>query len=162
MTDRKIISADEAASVSRRMRAAKEHLVFTNGCFDLLHVGHVRYLEAARHCGDALLVAVNGDQSVRVLKGAGRPINSQLDRATVVAALECVTCVVIFEEVRATALLRKIAPAVYVKGGDYSVETLDAEERAALEEIGAQIQIVTFAAGYSTSSLVERLERSRA
>jgi rfaE bifunctional protein nucleotidyltransferase chain/domain len=155
----KIISAEEAAAIANELRANNRKLVFTNGCFDLLHVGHIRYLGAARALGDALLVAVNGDASVRALKGEGRPINRGVDRAEVVAALECVDHVVIFPEVRATALLETVRPALYVKGGDYTADSLDAEERAALERIGAEIRFVPFEAGYSTSSLLEKLPK---
>src|ERR1051326_2745587 len=155
----KIISAEEAAAIANELRANNRKLVFTNGCFDLLHVGHIRYLGAARALGDALLVAVNGDASVRALKGEGRPINRGVDRAEVVAALECVDHVVIFPEVRATALLERVRPALYVKGGDYTADSLDSEERAALERIGAEIRFVPFEAGYSTSSLLEKLPK---
>src|SRR3954468_15973365 len=111
----KIVNAERAGTIANELRAAGRKLVFTNGCFDLLHVGHVRYLAAARALGDALLVAVNGDDSVRALKGDGRPINRAPDRAEVVAALESVDYVVIFSEVRATALLENVRPAIYVK-----------------------------------------------
>ena len=104
--------------------------MFTNGCFDLLHVGHVRYLQAARALGDALAIGLNADESVRALKGPGRPLNSAEDRAEVLAALACVDFVTIFDEPRATRLLAPVRPHVYVKGGDYRLETLDAEERA--------------------------------
>jgi rfaE bifunctional protein nucleotidyltransferase chain/domain len=153
----KIISAEQAAAVAHKLRANKQTLVFTNGCFDLLHVGHVRYLAAARSLGDALLVAVNGDDSVRALKGDGRPINRAADRAEVVAALESTDYVVIFPEVRATALLEKVRPSIYVKGGDYTPESLHPEERRALEQVGAEIRILPFEAGYSTSGLLEKL-----
>lgn len=154
---KKIVSAERAAAIASELQATGRKLVFTNGCFDLLHVGHVRYLAAARACGDALLVAVNGDESVRALKGDGRPINRAPDRAEVVAALECVDHVVVFDEVRATALLEKVRPAIYVKGGDYTPESLNSEERAALEKIGAEIRIVPFEAGYSTTRLLGKL-----
>ena len=153
----KIVSAERAGAIAKELRDSGRKLVFTNGCFDLLHVGHVRYLAAARALGDALLVAINGDESVRSLKGDGRPINRAEDRAEVVAALECVDHVVIFPEVRATALLEKVRPAIYVKGGDYTPESLDSEERSALERIGAEIRILPFEAGYSTSGLLEKL-----
>lgn len=153
----KIVSAEKAAAIANELRAGNRKLVFTNGCFDLLHVGHVRYLAAARALGDALLVAVNDDESVRALKGNGRPINRAADRAEVIAALESVDRVVIFPEVRATALLEKVRPAIYVKGGDYTAESLHPEERAALERIGAEIQILPFEAGYSTSGLLDKL-----
>ena len=108
----------------------------TNGCFDLLHVGHVRYLRDARKLGDALAVGLNGDESVRALKGKGRPLNNEQDRAEVLAALSSVDYVAIFPEMRATRFLEMARPALYVKGGDYTSDTLDAEERAALEKSG--------------------------
>jgi len=157
----KIISAEQAAAIANELRANNRKLVFTNGCFDLLHVGHVRYLAAASALGDALLVAVNDDDSVRALKGDGRPVNRATDRAEVVAALESVDHVVIFPEVRATALLEKVRPAIYVKGGDYTAESLHADERSALERIGAEIRILPFEAGYSTSGLLEKLPKPK-
>ena len=156
----KIVAADRAAAIAKELRESGRRLVFTNGCFDLLHVGHVRYLEAARALGDALMVAINGDESVRALKGDGRPLNREADRAELVAALECVDHVVIFPEVRVTALLENVQPAIYVKGGDYTAATLDAEERAALERAGTEIRILPFESGYSTSAIIETLRRS--
>jgi rfaE bifunctional protein nucleotidyltransferase chain/domain len=153
----KIVSAEEAGALGKEMRDQGRKLVFTNGCFDLLHVGHVRYLAAARALGDALVVAINGDDSVRALKGAGRPLNRAEDRAELIAALECVDYVVVFPQIRATELLQNVAPAIYVKGGDYRKESLDAEERTALERIGAEIKILPFEAGHSTSSLLEKI-----
>ena len=153
----KIVSVKELGVISSEMQAAGKKLVVTNGCFDLLHVGHVRYLQAARKLGDALAVGLNGDESTRALKGKGRPLNKEQDRAEVLAALSSVDYVAIFPEVRATRFLETVRPAVYVKGGDYTTETLDAQERAALEKSGAQIQILPFVEGYSTSSLIERL-----
>jgi rfaE bifunctional protein nucleotidyltransferase chain/domain len=155
----KIVTADQLAETSRDLRARNKRLVFTNGCFDVMHVGHVRYLASARELGDALVVAINGDASVRALKGPERPLNNENDRALVVSALESVDYVVVFAETRATELLKRICPAVYVKGGDYTPETLDAEERAALQECGSEIRIVPFHAGYSTSDLIARMQR---
>jgi rfaE bifunctional protein nucleotidyltransferase chain/domain len=155
----KIVTADELRGIAQTMREQVRKLVFTNGCFDLLHVGHVRYLRAARALGDALVVAINGDDAVRALKGSGRPLNPAAVRAEVIAALESVDYVVIFPEVRATGLLEKVRPSIYVKGGDYTEETLHPEERAALEKIGAGIRIVPFEAGHSTSNLLEKLKR---
>lgn len=154
----KILEASALAEISAKLRQANRRLVATNGCFDLLHVGHVRYLETARALGDALAVGVNGDRSVQTLKGEGRPLNREQDRAEVLAALAAVDYVVIFQEVRATEFLREVRPAVYVKGGDYKPATLDADERAALQEIGAEIKIIPFEAGYSTTSLIERMD----
>lgn len=142
-----------------RIRSAGGRMVFTNGCFDLLHVGHVRYLRAARALGDSLLVAVNGDASVRALKGPSRPINSELDRAEVLAALACVDHVTIFHSERATELLRAIRPQIYAKGGDYTEATLDPGELAALREIGARIEILPLVPGKSTTSILESCAR---
>jgi D-glycero-beta-D-manno-heptose 1-phosphate adenylyltransferase len=155
----KILDPDQLAVAADSLRAQGRKLVLTNGCFDLLHPGHVRYLQAARALGDALVVAINGDDSVRALKGEGRPLNSERDRAEIVAALECVDHVVIFPEVRATSLLERVRPAIYVKGGDYTPATLHPEERAALEKIGAEIRILPFEPGYSTSALIEKMKK---
>ena len=152
----KVLPVDELARTSERLREAGKKLVLTNGCFDLLHVGHVRYLQAARQLGDALAVGLNGDESVRALKGDGRPINPEMDRAEVLAAVGCVDFVVVFAQLRATRLIEAVRPAVYVKGGDYTPETLNAEERAALAEVGAEIRIVPFEPGYSTTRLLEQ------
>ncbi|MGZ4966504.1 MAG: adenylyltransferase/cytidyltransferase family protein [Chthoniobacterales bacterium] len=155
-----VVSVEELARISEELRANGKRLVVTNGCFDLLHLGHVRYLEAARELGDALAVGVNGDAAVRELKGEGRPLNNENDRAQVLAALRSVNYVAVFPEVRATRFLEQVRPAVYVKGGDYTPETLHAEERAALEKIAAEIRIIPFESGYSTSSLIERMNHS--
>jgi rfaE bifunctional protein nucleotidyltransferase chain/domain len=158
----KIIDAKELRAISQRMRAAGKKLVATNGCFDLLHAGHVRYLRAARRLGDALVVGVNGDDSVCELKGPGRPLNRELDRAEVIAALADVDYVTIFPEARATDFLLTAEPAIYVKGGDYQPDTLNAEESAALKKIKAEIRIVPFETGYSTSGLLQKLRETSA
>lgn len=150
----KVISASQLAGERARLDAAGKRLVFTNGCFDLLHVGHVRYLQAARALGDALVVAVNGDDSVRALKGPTRPVNGEEDRAEVLAALGCVDYVVIFPEVRVTSLVREVRPHIYAKGGDYTPESLDPNERAALEEAGAEIRILGLVPGRSTTQML--------
>jgi len=156
---KKILTAEQARALGDEMRENGRKLVFTNGCFDLLHVGHVRYLQAARALGDALLVAINDDESVRALKGEGRPLNRAKDRAELIAALESVDYVVIFPEVRATELLEIVRPAIYAKGGDYTKDSLDAEERATLDQIGSEIQILPFEAGHSTSGLLEKIKQ---
>jgi rfaE bifunctional protein nucleotidyltransferase chain/domain len=117
----------------------------------------VRYLQAARKLGDALAVGVNSDVSVRALKGEGRPLNPGQARAEVLAALASVDYVAIFEEKRATRFLEMVKPAIYAKGGDYKRETLDTDERAALEKVGAEIRIIPFEAGYSTSRLISQI-----
>ena len=155
----KIIDMNELAQRARELRAAGKKLVATNGCFDLLHVGHVRYLQAARRLGDVLAVGLNGDRSVRELKGNGRPVNNEGDRAETLAALECIDFVTTFPETRATRFILAAQPAIYAKGGDYTSETLNADERTALQKVGAEIRIIPFEKGYSTSLLLEQLRR---
>jgi len=157
----KLKSAGELAVLRAKLDSRGQRLVFTNGCFDLLHVGHVRYLQAARAMGEVLVVAVNGDDSVRALKGAARPVNSELDRAEVLAGLSCVDFVTVFQSVRVHDLIRTVKPHVYVKGGDYTVETLDADERAALEAVKAKIEIVPLVPGKSTSGTLEKIESGK-
>ena len=155
----KIVKPDRLAAIAESLRVQGRNLVLTNGCFDLLHTGHVRYLQAARALGDALAVAINGDDSVRALKGEGRPLNTESHRAEIVAALACVDYVVTFPEVRVTRLIEKVRPSIYVKGGDYTPASLHPEERAALEKVGAEIRILPFEPGHSTSGLIERMKR---
>lgn len=159
MTNQKIVPLEQLRQRANDLRAAGKRIVATNGCFDLLHVGHIRYLKAARALGDALIVGINGDRSVRELKGRGRPVNSETDRAEVVAALSSVDLVAIFPELRATQFLELARPDIYVKGGDYKADTLNAEEREVLQKIGAKIDIVPFEPGYSTSDLLARLSK---
>ena len=159
MISDKVVPLEERQQRANKLRAAGKKIVATNGCFDLLHVGHIRYLTAARALGDALIVGINGDQSVRELKGAGRPVNNENDRAEILAALDCVDLVTIFPEIRATRFLEIATPDVYVKGGDYNQDTLNAEERQVLQKIGAKIDIVPFERGYSTSDLLARLKK---
>jgi rfaE bifunctional protein nucleotidyltransferase chain/domain len=158
MSNPKLRTPAELAALRDRLGAEGRRLVFTNGCFDLLHVGHVRYLQDARALGDALVVAVNGDESVRALKGPSRPLNCEEDRAEVLAALGCVDAVVVFHTERVTDLVRAIRPQVYAKGGDYTVESLDLGERAALAEAGSEIRILPLVPGRSTTALVGRME----
>jgi rfaE bifunctional protein nucleotidyltransferase chain/domain len=155
----KVISWDQLPAWRKAMRESNRKLVATNGCFDILHVGHVTYLEAARNLGDALLVGLNGDASVRGLKGDGRPVNNEADRAAVLAALESVDGICIFQERQATRFLEAARPDIYVKGGDYTLETLDQTERGAIEQAGGRIVIVPLVPGKSTSALVERISR---
>ncbi len=155
-----IVDLEELSKRSKQVRAAGKKLVATNGCFDLLHLGHVRYLQAARALGDMLVVGLNGDGSVRKLKGKGRPVTTERDRAEILAALQCVDLVTIFPEMRATQFIAASRPTIYVKGGDYSSETLNEEESALLKEIGAEIRIIPFEAGYSTSRLLEQICKS--
>ncbi|MGA2801891.1 MAG: D-glycero-beta-D-manno-heptose 1-phosphate adenylyltransferase [Verrucomicrobiota bacterium] len=141
------------------MRANGKKLVVTNGCFDVLHLGHVAYLESARNLGDALLVGVNGDNSARELKGAGRPVNSENDRAAVLAALASVDGVCIFADKTATKFLSAAKPDIYVKGGDYTLDTLNQEERHVVESAGGKIVIFPLVPGKSTTALLEKISR---
>lgn len=157
----KIVELEDLSGRCEKLRSAGKRIVATNGCFDLLHVGHVRYLQAARALGDVLIVGLNGDRSVHELKGAGRPLMTQHDRAEILAALESVDLVTVFPEIRATKFLAAVRPAVYVKGGDYTSETLDQEEGMILKDVGAAIRLIPFEKGYSTSGLVEQICTSR-
>lgn len=131
--------------------------VLTNGCFDILHAGHIHCLEMARSFG-SLIVAINSDSSIKALKGEGRPINSENDRIKLVAALECVDLVVPFSEMNIVGIIEKLKPQFYVKGGDYTVDTLNKEEKAALDRVGSVIHIVKKEDGYSTSKLIEKIK----
>src|SRR5438270_8732717 len=135
MSSDKIIPLEQLGRRAKALHDSGKKIVATNGCFDLLHVGHVRYLNAARARGDALIVGINGDESVRSLKGSGRSVNNQNDRAEMIAALECVDLVVIFPEMRATKFLELAAPDIYVKGGDYNPESLNQEVGEILHKI---------------------------
>ena len=157
----KIVELEDLSDRCEKLRSAGKKIVATNGCFDLLHVGHVRYLQAARALGDFLVVGLNGDRSVHELKGAGRPLTTQSDRAEILAAFACVDFVTIFPDLRATKFLAAVRPAVYVKGGDYTPRTLDEEELATLKKIEAAIRIIPFEAGYSTSGLIEQICKGR-
>lgn len=155
----KIISWDNLPQWREAVRKSGRKLVATNGCFDLLHLGHVTYLEAARNQGDVLLIGVNGDESVRQLKGPTRPINEELDRAAVLAALQCVDGVCIFAEKRAERFLGHVKPDIYVKGGDYTLDTLDQGERRTVEQAGGRIVLLPFVPGKSTTAILEKISR---
>ena len=148
---------EELSQVRDEMENSGRQLVFTNGCFDLLHAGHVRYLQQARQLGHALAVGLNNDDSVRGLKGEGRPLNPEDDRAEVLAALGCVDDVVIFEGKRATNLLQAVRPHLYAKGGDYTPDSLDKDERQVLDAAGSEIRILPLVPGRSTTAVVQRM-----
>lgn len=138
------------------LRRCGKTIVFTNGCFDILHAGHVRYLEKARSFGDVLVLGLNTDASVQRLKGPQRPINSELDRAEVVGALKSVDAVVLFDEPTASALLSKVKPAVYVKGGDYTLATLP--EAGLVQKNGGRVEFVDIVAGRSTTQVIDKIK----
>lgn len=147
------------AALAERLAKIARPLVFTNGVFDLLHPGHVDYLAQARSLGAALIVGLNDDSSARLLgKGEDRPINCEKDRAWMLAALESVTLVTPFSERTPVNLLRAVRPDIYVKGGDYDIETL--EETRFVRSYGGQAQAIAFRAGYSTTALLDRIRKS--
>jgi len=151
----KILSRGEAREVIRDLQAAGKKVVFTNGCFDILHAGHVRYLREARALGDLLVIGMNSDKSVRRLKGAGRPLVREAERAEVLAALEMVDCVTIFDEDTPAELVAELRPDVLVKGGDYKAE--DVVGREAVEASGGRVVIVPLVRGTSTTGLIRKI-----
>ena len=153
----KILSPEGASEVRARLRAEGRRLVFTNGCFDLLHVGHARYLAAARALGDALLVAINSDAAVRELKGAGRPVMSEAERAEMLAALEAVSYVTVFDELSPRALIARLLPDVLVKGGDYALDEIHGREE--VEAAGGTVVALPFVEGASTTGVIERVKK---
>jgi len=155
----KIVSWDDLPGWRDELRKSGRKLVVTNGCFDLLHAGHVSYLENARRLGDLLLIGLNGDDAVRQLKGEGRPINNEQDRAVVLAALESVGGVCIFAEPVATRFLAHAQPDIYVKGGDYTLDTLNQDERQTVEKAGGKIVIIPFVPGKSTTATLAKIAK---
>lgn len=151
----KIMTRADIAAIAKNLKAAGKNTVFTNGCFDILHAGHVRYLAAARALGDCLIVGLNSDQSVSNLKGPTRPINSQDDRAEVLAALAAVDYVVIFAEATAENLVAEIKPSIYAKGGDYTVDKLP--ESKIVAAYGGQIVLVPEVPGRSSSNIIKKI-----
>ena len=147
----------EALALVERLRAAGRRIVFTNGVFDLLHVGHLRYLQQARGFGDALLVGVNSDRSVRLIKGPDRPINAEAERAEVLQALACVDAVVIFDEATPHALISALQPDVLVKGADWAEEEIVG--RDIVEARGGRVVRVAIEQGHSTTAIVARIRR---
>ena len=150
-----VVSLEEARALRERAASRGRRVVFTNGCFDLLHVGHVRYLQEARKQGDLLIVGLNDDRSTRRVKGPGRPYLAQDDRAEILAALECVDCVVMFGERTAEQLVRALKPDVYVKGGNYSIT--DLPEARTVAEYGGQVYLTPFIPDRSTTDLISTI-----
>lgn len=153
----KLMTHEDLLRERQRLRVAGDVVVFTNGVFDLLHVGHVRYLAQARTLGDALIVAINSDSAVQKLKGNDRPIIDQDERAEVLGALRDVTYVTIFDEVSPRALIKTLLPDVLVKGGDYGLDEIHGREE--VEAAGGRVISLPFVAGESTSALIQRLRR---
>lgn len=152
-----LIAHDDVERFFAILRAGGQRIVFTNGCFDILHTGHVRYLKAARSLGDCLAVGLNSDVSVRRLKGPERPVNVEADRAEVLDALFAVDYVTIFDEPTAAELIARIRPDVYVKGGDYTLDTLP--EAKIVQQYGGRVAFVDLVPGRSTTKVIEKLRR---
>lgn len=150
-----LIARDDVEKFFAILRAGGQRIVFTNGCFDILHTGHVRYLKAARSLGDCLAVGLNSDVSVRRLKGPERPVNAEADRAEVLDALFAVDYVTIFDEPTAEDLIARIRPDVYVKGGDYTLNTLP--EAKIVQQYGGRVAFVDLVPGRSTTKVIEKL-----
>ena len=153
----KILDAGALPAWREALRAEGRTLAATNGCFDILHAGHVNYLQAARNKADALIVGLNSDRSTTELKGPDRPIHTEADRAAVLAALESVNAVFIFDDLRATNFLQIAQPDIYVKGGDYTVDQLPAEERAIIEAQGGRITVLGHLPGKSSTEIARRI-----
>jgi rfaE bifunctional protein nucleotidyltransferase chain/domain len=156
MSGKVILKLEELLRAREGLRAEGRRLVFTNGCFDLLHVGHVRYLAEARRLGDALLVAINSDASVRALKGAGRPILGESERAEILAALSSVDFVTVFDDESPRSLISAVLPDVLVKGGDYQPDEIHGREE--VERAGGRVLSLPFVEGASTTSIIERIK----
>ncbi|HEX8143871.1 MAG TPA: D-glycero-beta-D-manno-heptose 1-phosphate adenylyltransferase [Pyrinomonadaceae bacterium] len=152
----KIVSTEELGAERQRLREMGRRLVFTNGCFDVLHVGHVRYLTEARRLGDALVVAINSDRTVRALKGAGRPVMSEGERAEMLSALRAVDYVTVFDDVSPRSLIAAVLPDVLVKGGDYALDEIHGREE--VEAAGGRVVALPFVEGASTTGIIERMK----
>ncbi|MEE9519426.1 MAG: D-glycero-beta-D-manno-heptose 1-phosphate adenylyltransferase, partial [bacterium] len=152
---RKIVSLDEASKLVRLARGRNKSIVFTNGCFDLLHAGHIMMLNTARSLGDLLVLGLNSDESVSNLKGPERPIIGQGDRAKIIASLDCVDNVIIFDEPTPERLIEELVPDILVKGGDYTLEEVVGRE--IVEAAGGRVELVPLVEGWSTSDIVQRI-----
>ncbi len=153
----KLVGTDALARLREDLDARGQRLAFTNGCFDILHEGHIRYLNEAARLADCLAVALNSDASARRLKGPGRPVRTQDLRVKLIAALPCVDHVVVFNEEHVAPLVRIVRPHVYVKGGDYTMDTIESSLRAALEELGIETHFVGHVPGVSTTNILSTL-----
>ena len=151
----KIVTQEEIVKIVREGQKDGKTFVATNGCFDILHVGHVRYLQKTRSLADFSIVMLNSDKSVKLIKGETRPINNQDDRAEILTALCCVDYVVLFEERSPAELLEKIKPNIYTKGADYTIETLP--EREIVERNGIKVKFIEFVQGKSTTNIINKI-----
>ena len=160
LPNQKWLSLEEAITARDALTKSNQTMVMTNGCFDLLHVGHISYLEASKKLGDQLWVLINSDESVRALKGPTRPIESEAERAYCLAALSCVDRIVVFNNPRLIKEIEMLHPDIYTKAGDYTLDTLHQGERAAFEAVGTQIQFLPFLEGFSTTKMIEKINKA--
>ena len=150
----RVVTLEELIKITEQLKSENKKIVTTNGCFDILHVGHVRYLKEARELGDILVVGVNSDESVRKLKGPTRPINNENDRSEILSSLVCVDYAVIFGEDTPVELLSQIKPSIHAKGGDYDVNTLP--EAKTVQDNGGELVFINFVDGKSTTNIINR------
>lgn len=160
LPNNKWLSLENAVTVREEQRQAGQSMVMTNGCFDLLHVGHISYLQESRKLGDKLWVLINSDESVRALKGPTRPIESEAERAYCLAALSCVDYIVVFNNPRLIAEIEQLQPDIYTKAGDYTLDTLHQGERAAFDAVGTQIRFLPFLEGFSTTKMIDKINKA--
>jgi rfaE bifunctional protein nucleotidyltransferase chain/domain len=157
----KLFTLEKAASIRNRPEYHHQTIVLTNGCFDLLHPGHIFFLKEAAKLGSKLWVALNGDTSIQELKGSKRPILPEAFRAYSLAALDCVAGIFLFHSARLNHEIETFKPDVYVKAGDYTLDSLDRQEKHALDQVGAQINFLPFLEGFSTTGLIERIGEAK-
>ncbi|MGJ8653006.1 MAG: adenylyltransferase/cytidyltransferase family protein [Opitutaceae bacterium] len=160
LPNHKLLKLKDAIAQRDALRSAGKSMVMTNGCFDLLHAGHVAFLQEARTLGDELWVLINSDESVCELKGPTRPIESQQERAYCLAAMSCIDRIIIFDTPRLTAEIHALQPDHYAKAGDYTIETLHAGEREAFEAVGSKIHFLPYLEGFSTTKMIEKINKA--
>ncbi len=160
LSNEKWLSLEEAVKVREEQRESGKTMVMTNGCFDLLHVGHISYLQASKELGDSLWVLINSDESTRALKGPTRPIESEEERAYCLAALACIDYIVVFNNPRLINEIKQLRPDIYTKAGDYTIETLHQGERAAFESVGTDIRFLPFLEGFSTTKMIDKIHKA--
>ena len=154
-----VVKKDELIKIVENLKKEGKKVVFTNGCFDILHIGHVRYLKASSKCGDVLIVGLNSDKSVRAIKGETRPINNENDRAELLSELNFVDYVVIFDENSTSKLLEEIKPTIYTKGADYTLETLP--EAKVAKENNIEVKFIELVQGKSTTNIIKTINSDK-
>lgn len=154
----KITNLEELKQIVENLKSQGKKIVWTNGCFDILHIGHIRYLQKAKEAGDILIVGINSDESTKQIKGPNRPIINESERAEILAALSCIDYIIIFSELHPIKYLELIKPDFYVKGGDYNIDTIVQEERKIVESYRGEIIIINVSANSSTTNIIEKIK----